>query len=285
MASFDSPLTHCLICKSDCISKYHRDMDNIVIFRCGSCGIEFMNPQYSDRYLAEYYSRYTRDEPEWDEPLHYGHNFYLEILERYLPAKGSLLDIGAGKGHLLAAAIERGWNASGYEIDCSIATLLAARMGINVVCGDFIKLGWSAGQFDAVVMHHVLEHCKDPGSYLTAIHRMVRHDGFLFLVLPNIRSLSSQVKFVLEKLHLRTKNVGAYYDTSHHLWYFTPGTLKRTLDTYGFDVLYMRSGHRVRPHQTRVRRFIMRNITERNLLHSTFLCIARKRSMLQPHDE
>jgi hypothetical protein len=64
-----------------------------------------MNPQYTDQHLADYYSQYTKDEPERDEPLQYGHNFYLEILENYVPSKGSLLDIGSGKGHLLAAAL------------------------------------------------------------------------------------------------------------------------------------------------------------------------------------
>ena len=238
-----------------------------------------MNPQYTDQHLASYYSQYTRDEPEWDEPLQYGHNFYLEILEHYVPSKGSLLDIGSGKGHLLAAALQRGWNARGYEIDCDLAKKLSSKLNTQVQCGDFSKLAWQEGQCDAVVMHHVLEHLKDPTEYLRTIHHMLRERGILFVALPTISSLSSRVKFFLEKLHLRTQNIGAYYDSSHHLWYFTPRTLRQTLSRFGFDVCYMRSGHRVRPHQTKIKRFIMRNITERNLLHSTFLCLAQRRSI------
>jgi SAM-dependent methyltransferase len=276
MTSFDSPLARCLICNSGDIYEFHRDASNIKIFRCGDCGVQFMNPQYTDQHLAEYYSRYTKDEPEWDEPLLYGHNFYLKILETYVPSKGSLLDIGSGKGHLLSAALHRGWVAQGYEIDCDVAGSLAKRLTTEVQCGDFTKLEWHQGQFDAVVMHHVLEHLKDPTSYLLAIRRILREEGILLLVLPNIHSFSSRTKLFLEKLRIRSTNVGAYYDTTHHLWYFTPRTLRRTLSRFGFEVLHMRSGHRVRPHQTRTKRFIMRTITERNLLHSTFLCIAQK---------
>jgi 2-polyprenyl-3-methyl-5-hydroxy-6-metoxy-1,4-benzoquinol methylase len=279
MLTFDPPFVRCLICNSDDIYEYHRDAKNIRIFRCRDCGVQFMNPQYTNQHLADYYSRYTKDEPEWDEALNYGHNFYLKILETYVPSKGALLDIGSGKGHLLAAALQRGWNAKGYEIDCTLAKELSSKLGAEIQCGDFPTLGWQDGQFDAVVMHHVLEHLKNPASYLQAIRTMLTEHGVLFLVLPNIHSLSSRVKFFLEKLHLRTKNVGAYYDTSHHLWYFTPRTLTQMLSRFGFDVHYMRSGHRVRPHQTRIKRFIMRNITEKNLLHSTFLCIAQKRSL------
>lgn len=244
-----------------------------------------MNPQYTDQHLADYYSHYTREEPEWNEPLQYGHNFYLELLENHVPSKGSLLDIGSGKGHLLAAALQRGWNARGYEIDCPLAMRLASKLGTEVQCGDFLKLPWQEAQFDAVVMHHVLEHLKNPAKYLQAIHHMLRGRGILFVALPNIDSLSSRAKFFLEQMHLRTKNVGAYYDTSHHLWYFTPRTLSETLARFGFDVCYMRSGHRVRPHQTKIRRFIMRNITEKNLLHSTFLCIAQKRPIVPNHKD
>ncbi len=278
MATFDPPLSHCLMCSSDDIREYHRDAKDIKVFRCDKCGIQFMNPQYTDQHLADYYSRYTRDEPEWNEPLMYGHDFYLKILESYVPTKGSLLDVGAGKGHLLRAALQRGWNASGYEIDCELARKLTNTLDIQVHCGEFNAVGWQDGQFDAVVMHHVLEHLKNPVRYLQSIHRILRDVGFLFIALPNIHSLSSRYKLFLEKAHIRKNNIGAYYDTSHHLWYFTPGTLSQFLSRLGFDVRYMRSGHRVRPNQTKVKRFLMRNITERNLWHSTFLCIAQKRS-------
>lgn len=278
MATFDPPLARCLLCASDAIHEYHRDANNVAIFRCSTCGVQFMNPQYTDRHLVDYYAGYTQDEPQWNEPLAYGHNVYLQLLERYLPAKGKLLDIGAGHGHLLCAALERGWDASGYEVDDSLAASLTKKLGTEVRSGDFTTLDWPRRAFDAIVMHHVLEHLKNPPAYLRTIQDLLRGEGILFLVLPNIHSLSSLMKFLLERLHLRTRNVGAYYDTSHHLWYFTPTTLRRLLLRSGFEILYTRSGHRVRPGQTRFRRFIMRNITERNLWHSTFLCVARKRT-------
>jgi len=123
----------------------------------------------------------------------------------------------------------------------------------------------------------VLEHVKDPARYLAAIRGMLGEDGILFLACPNIHSLSSRAKLLLEKSRVRTRNVGAYYDTGHHLWYFTPQTLKRMLSRFGFEVRSMRSAHRIRPNQSGFKRFVMWNITERNLLHSAFLCVAQKR--------
>ena len=96
------------------------------------------------------------------------------------------------------------------------------------------------------------------------------------VVVPNIGSLSSRVKFIMEKLGLRRKKVGSYYDTPHHMWYFSPGVMKKILPTYGFKVVSMRSGHQVRPNQSRLNRFFMRNVSERWLWKSTFLFIAEK---------
>ncbi len=276
MATFDPLLRRCLLCGSENLRMYHRDGAGIAIFRCRSCRVQFMNPQYTDAHLAEYYSRYTREEPEWDEALTYLHDSHLALLESYLPSKGKLLDVGAGKGHLLRVALRRGWSAEGYEIDAALAGKLAGKIGTRVRSGDFAAIEWRDGQFDAVAMHHVLEHVKNPEGYLRAIRRMLRDGGILFLAVPNINSLSSRMKLLMEKAGVRRKNVGKYYDTGHHLLYFTPATLKETLACFGFQPLFLRSGHRVRPRQSPIKRFLMRNVTERNLLHSTFLCVARK---------
>jgi len=276
MAAFDEALRRCLLCGSEEIREYHRDDAGIAIHRCRSCGLQFMNPQYTDAHLADYYSRYTRDEPEWDEALTYLHESHLALLERHLPSKGRILDVGSGKGHLLQVAIQRGWDVQGYEVDGALARKLQDRIGVRVLSGAFVGIETGSDSFDAVTMHHVLEHVKNPADYLRAIHDMLRDGGVLFLAVPNIHSLSSRMKLLMEKAGMRRRNVGKYYDTGHHVVYFTPATLRRALVRFGFQPLLLRSGHRVRPRQSPIKRFLMRNVTERNLLHSTFVCVARK---------
>jgi SAM-dependent methyltransferase len=274
---FDPPVTRCAICGSELIAPYHRDSDGIGIYRCGGCHVQFMNPQYSDAYLREYYSRYTIEEPKWDEPLRYCHDFYCSLVERFLPKPGRLLDVGSGKGHLLTAAVSRGWTAIGYEIDPATASTIGKKIGVEVLSGDFLNLPLEPGSFDAVTIHHVLEHLKDPVPYIREAWQLIRPGGVLFVALPNIRGVASTVKFFLERIHIRRRNVGAYYDTGHHLWYFTPATLDVLLSGNGFSTIYKRSGHRVLPNQSRFSRWLMRNITERFVWKSTCIVIARKK--------
>lgn len=273
---FDVPLSACSLCGSRDVHPYHLDHNRIRIDRCRSCGIQFMNPQYSDAYLAEFYAGYTVDDPEWDEPGRYCHNFYFSIIEKYAPRRGRVLDIGSGNGQLLEVARDRGWTPVGYDVDSETTVRVSRKTGIEIRCGTFPELDWGQRTFDLVTMHQSLEHLKSPLPYLKVIHDALRDGGLLFVVLPNIHSLSSRLKFWLEKRGLRRRRVGAYYDTSHHLWYYTPQTLTRLLADSGFEVLHMRSGHQARARQSRLKRAFMRNFSERITWKATMLVVARK---------
>lgn len=277
MHRFDAPKSACGLCGSEKIFPYHQDHKGNRIFKCRNCKIQFMNPQYTDEYLAEFYSSYTKDEPQWDEPLRYCHNFYFTIIEKYVSPPGRMLDIGAGKGHLLSVAKERGWSPIGYDVDCVTTKKTSRKTGIEISCGDFTKINWENRGYDLITMHHVIEHLKSPLPYLRIIHASLQDKGVLFLALPNIHSLSSRAKFCLEKLGVRRRRVGAYYDTGHHLWYYTPHTLANLLSRFGFEVIHLRSGHQARPNQSRLERAFMRRFTERMIWKSTFLVLARKK--------
>jgi len=275
MISFDKPLSKCLLCASEDIFHYHTVADDIKIFKCRNCGVQFMNPQYSDTYLNEYYSGYIIDEPQWEEPLVYCHNYYLSIVEKFA-RKGKLLDVGAGKGYLLETAISRGWQAEGFDVDSVLTKKLSDKYNINVYDGDFASLNIEPETYSAVTLHQVIEHLKDPVSYINKIKQILKTGGILFLVQPNIHSRSALFKLAFEKLGIRKKNIGAYYDTSHHLFYYTPSTLKKFIESNGFKVLYTKSGHPARPNQSNFKRFILRNLSDRILWKSTFLAVCRK---------
>ncbi|MGB2867168.1 MAG: class I SAM-dependent methyltransferase [Bacteroidota bacterium] len=272
---FDPLMTQCGLCGSRKIRFFYRDYKGLQIYKCTDCGIEFMNPQYSDGHLEQYYSTFTVDEPEWDEPLIYCHNYYLSLVERY-SQKGSILDIGSGNGYFLVAAKQRGWSPTGYDVDRKTVASVSKRIGVRILSGDFTKLKWEPDSFDAVYMHQVIEHLKSPMPYFRVIQRVLRKNGVLFVAQPNIHALAARVKYGLEKLGLRKKNIGAYYGTDGHLWYYTPKTMRRLLESLGFEVLYMRSGHKARAHQSALKRFLLRNLVEVVPWKSTFLVVARK---------
>ena len=88
--------------------------------------------------------------------------------------------------------------------------------------------------------------------------------------------MSSRFKKSMERTGIRKKNLGKYYDTSHHVLYFEPATLAALLAKHGFRVVERANCLAVRPGQSAGKRFLMKNVTNRLFAKSTFLFIAQK---------
>ena len=273
---FDPPLEACPLCGNSHIHAYHEDDKGRRIQRCAGCGVQFMNPQYTNAYLQTYYSSYIRVEPETDEPNRFLHHYNFDLIQEHKAKPGRLLDIGCGRGHLLRVARERGWHPVGHDVDPDTVASVSREFDLEIHAGEFLDLPLEEASFDLVTMHHVLEHLKDPVSVVGKIRKILRPGGLLFVALPNIEGLSSGVKFSLEKMGLRRKGVGSYYDADHHLVYYSPTTLAGFLSAQGFDVEYLQSAPRARPGDSAWVRTLRRHTTDKLLQRSAFLAIATK---------
>jgi len=173
------------------------------------------------------------------------------------------------------AAQRRGWQVTGQDVSVTSCGKVSQRLGVEVLCGDFLSMEFDR-RFDGISMHQVLEHVKDPWSFVEKIHSLLNPGGVFFVATPNIWSLSNRLKYSYERMGLRKSEIGKYFDSSHHLNYFTPKAMNRLLSRADFTIKAARNGHKVRPGQSRLQRFLMRNITERFVPRSTFFVIAQK---------
>ena len=277
--SYDTPLTSCPSCKKSSFEYLFTDLRGNRIHRCRHCSVQFMNPVYTDAHLQAFYSKYANNDPEnikkWHEPLLYGHDFYLQLIEKYT-RPGNMFDVGCGGGHLLEAAQKRGWSISGYDVDAESTERVGQRLNCSVYSGDFLKLSIPSQSFDLITMHQVLEHLKKPGESLDQIFKLLNNQGLLFIAVPNIHSLSNRFKFFLESWGLRKKRRGVYYDSDHHLLYFSPNSLSSLLKQHGFEPIYLRNCHSVKPKQSHWQRWIAKHVTDHLFYKSAFLIIAKK---------
>ena len=275
---FDRELDACAVCDSRNIQPKLVDFRNIKIWNCRDCGFQFMNPQYSDADLDDFYSSPYLAQQDFDRwhPVEMRINdFHFSLIEKYA-RPGSLLDVGCGKGHLVEAAANRGWRVEGYDVDQATVDEVARRLDIKTSSGNFYSRDFDT--YDLVTLNAVLEHLKDPNRYLSKISGLIKEGGYLFILVPNIRSLSHRFKYWMEKLGIRKKRVGNYYDTDHHVLYFTPGTLTRLLEKHGFEVVYTRNGHGAKPDQSGFKRWLSKNLLEHLYPRSVFITVARKGS-------
>jgi SAM-dependent methyltransferase len=125
-----------------------------------------------------------------------------------------VLDVGAGRGRLVASLQRAGLDASG--IDPSGRGDLVERRAIEEA---------SASDLDSVVMWHVLEHLDDPGSVLERVRGWLRPGGSLVVASPNLASWQARIAGP-EWLH---------FDAPRHRVHFTATGLWTLLSRSGFS--------------------------------------------------
>lgn len=273
---FDPKLKQCPLCHSSEVKDHKKDFNGIHISLCQGCNIEFMNPQYTDDYLATFYAQYQREDSkhhrygEKIKPRELVHEYNYKQIEGYIQP-GKLLCVGCGNGLDVKVGLDRGWNAEGYEVGEKYTQELSKKLNTNIYHGDFTKLNPNK-KYSCIYLNHVLEHPKNPGAYLDKIVELLCDNGLLYIACPNIDSFSNRLKTVMEKLGLK-KSIGKHYDTWHHLFYYSPSKLKRLLEKeYGFEVLYTGNDKKAKATTTKVEHSFIDDIAYK----SSFRLIARK---------
>ena len=233
---FDAPLTTCPLCDSTRIHFYIADFKEIRIYRCDSCTVLFVNPQYTASALAEFYSHYTESDPAkiqagYDPVRRERKRRNLLELRRGLGSDPRFLGIGCGDGLELVIARELGFKVEGYDVDSRSASAVQAATGVPVASGDLFSAGFGAGSYDCVFLEQVLEHPKNPAAHLRLVHDLLRPGGLCYLGVPNITSLSNRWKSFRDRVGLRSRErVGSHFDTWHHLHYYSPRCFRTVLE-------------------------------------------------------
>ncbi|MEQ9168235.1 MAG: class I SAM-dependent methyltransferase [Fulvivirga sp.] len=242
--SFDELLTRCTICNSENIVNYIVDHKGIQIYKCNNCEVKFMNPQFTDQYLSDFYAQYQNKDfkhhryGDDKNPRFAKHRDNINLISQYI-SPGNFFSIGSGNGFDMAVAREMGWQVEGYEVDEEFTKKLAAELDLKMFFGDFVKLSLENEKYDCVYMNHVIEHPKNPGEYLSKIAQILKKGGILYIATPNIDSLSIKLKKAMDAFGLRKKK-GSYYDTWQHLTYYNPYRFSEILKKkYGFETLHL----------------------------------------------
>jgi SAM-dependent methyltransferase len=97
-----------------------------------------------------------------------------------------VLEIGSGRGTLLAELRRRGVRAVGIEPNSSLAIDAVRRqppLPIARMSGD--RLGFADATFDLVLSFDVFEHIADSGAHLEEVRRVLRPGGVYALQTPN----------------------------------------------------------------------------------------------------
>jgi SAM-dependent methyltransferase len=192
--------------------------------RCMRCGVIVLDPRPADGDIARLYP------PEY-EPYRFdtlpslvrmGRDLVqrrkVDVLTRYAPPGGVIVDVGCGGGALLRLVRRRtadsfrlvGWDYPGPHLE-----RLAAD-GYSVVAAP-IEAGHVPRNVDLFVLNQVIEHVPDPDRLLAMLAGALRPGGHIIIETPDTSGLDARV--------FSTRHWGGYH-TPRHMVLFNEATLR-----------------------------------------------------------
>ena len=218
-------------------SRFAVDFQGLHLARCVSCGLQFHSPRpvLEQMATAVYGAAYHRAEEATADARHERHYArQVAHLERLLDGSGRrLLDVGCGAGAFLRFGRDRGWDVDGTDL---VVTDWARASGARLWEGELPAIEFGDARYDVVRFNHVLEHTRDPLLELRRARRLVTPGGLLLVGVPNVAGLNPRLKSWQSRVGLKRKR-WRHYAALHHLWFFTPATLRRLAEAAAFEVV------------------------------------------------
>lgn len=210
------------------------------VWRCNNCQGLFTQDIPNEDQIGKYYhsdnyiSHSDTKEGWMNAAYHQVRNITLSgkksLIEKETGiAAGTLLDVGCGTGAFLNRMNKGGWKITGVEPDARARQTASDLYGLNISAPDNLS-NLPDAHFDAITLWHVLEHVHDIHGHLHQLVRLLKHDGKLFIAVPNYTSADAK----------QYKETWAAFDVPRHLYHFSPHSMNILLHKHGLKIKKMK---------------------------------------------
>ena len=199
--------------------------------KCSLCSMVYVNPVLRDEHSDTFYF----NEESWNKILlnstqveldrkkfEYG----LKCIEKFMPGKGTLLDVGCGPGIFLEEACKRGWSVQGLEFNKFCITRLREN-NFKIIDLPIEEIPLQDNSIQCITLWDVLEHIHKPYDMLSKIFSLLEPDGILLVSVANVNALVNRI------LH---QDASAFAGHAH-VNFFSPETLNTFVNKIGFEIL------------------------------------------------
>jgi SAM-dependent methyltransferase len=194
--------------------------------RCRNCGLVFSRDILPDDVLTHLYSQSKVTFAEYTDIIR---KDYWRCIEPHTHGthKGAALEVGCSTGFFLDELLARGYqDVYGCEPSVQAREMASPEVLKNFTLGFFRDGQYSPDTFDLVCSFQTLDHLSDPVAVLRTTHRILKPGGLAYFITHNVDGL--QAKLLGEKSPI--------IDVEH-IYLFNKATLRRLLESTGFDVL------------------------------------------------
>ena len=213
--------------------------DHMTLVRCGVCDLVYVNPTFDENHYQSVYASAEYQEIVRDLGVS-SHGYRVQrfgtervvLMEMRLQRRDGqpvrYLDVGCSTGFVVEAARDRGWNATGIDLNPSAIEFGRSR-GLDLRTVSLEGAGFGAASFDAISLFDVLEHLIAPARTLRLCIDLLAPGGILFMYVPNYDSAS----------RLLMGSAAHFIWPTHHLNYYTPSTMRDLMSRNGLTTEFV----------------------------------------------
>jgi len=244
---------NCIICKGNKFKKVY-NLEKISnkpykVIKCSNCNMISIYPIPSKNFITKYYN----------DPLYHNSTYFrkmttnfkgsseaelfskgLNLIEKFYPKNGKILDVGCSSGVFLNMAKNHGWETTGIDISKDFVNYARKNFELDIRLGYLEDFSFKENSFDVVTLWDLIEHLREPVKLLNEVYRILRSEGILLIVTPDQDSLIKKATDLSYKLSFRKWKtpVSVVYDL-HHLYYFSKRNIIKLLRKIGFKTIYL----------------------------------------------
>lgn len=211
------------------------------IVKCRACGLIFPNPmpypsgedtRYTD--VSGYFEDVMAVDSEAQRQL--GASLVGEA-ERLLGRRGRFLDVGCGRGEVVRAAQERGWQAEGCDLSAEFVRYAREVNGVEAHAATLEQMRYPDASFDVVTLVEVIEHLYEPAETMRELSRVVRPGGLVYMSTPNEESVYQSLGNLYYKARGRDWVVNLCPTWNlYHIHGFSPRSMRYMLGENDFEI-------------------------------------------------
>lgn len=248
-------ITQCICCGSG-ESKPFYVINNIPIVCCKMCGLLYakLQPEWKD--LQSLYSDYEIPE-QWE----YGSEFYnqeiINLIVKVTPKGGRILEVGCSYGKILSQLHDKGFIVQGVEASLPACRYIDEKYNFPIYYGlveNYLEEIGDSRFFNTIIFLNVVEHLSDPYSTLVNLDRILKPNGHMLIIVPDIQLAMNEARlrkmvFSLDPFCLDRSSTIAFTSPGH-LYYFSRRTMARLCERLNWNIIehrhapYVLSGRR-----------------------------------------
>jgi SAM-dependent methyltransferase len=166
------------------------------------------------------------------------HASTLNTLKSLVSQRRRVLDVGCGSGHLLSLLRDAGYeHLMGIEPSAVASSIARQEYGLEVITASLFD-DLEVGEFDFLILSHVLEHVSELRHFLWGCARLLAEGGQVYIEVPDASQFGLSLDSRMESVCEHNKDLFSQF-CPEHVNFFTRVSLENLMVACGFRKVFL----------------------------------------------